>query len=72
MNARSLIAEILRREVVISSDNTSLVDVDGWDSLKSVRLVLRLEEIAGRELSEGDIEGIQFVGDIDRILKSGA
>jgi acyl carrier protein len=46
--------------------------VDGWDSLKGVRLVLRLEEIIGRELSEDDIEGLRSVDDVERILRSGA
>ncbi len=70
MDARSLIAEVLRRDIEIPASNTSLADVEGWDSLKAVRLIVRLEEIVGRELSEGDIEGIQSVGDIDRILNS--
>jgi acyl carrier protein len=71
MDARALIAEITRRDSVISADNTLLVDIDGWDSLKGVRLVLRLEEIVGQELSESDIESLQAVGDVARILKLG-
>jgi acyl carrier protein len=71
MNARALLAEVLRRNVVISSVDTPLSDVEGWDSLKGVRLILRLEEIVGRELSEGDIESIQSVADVDRVLSLG-
>ena len=70
MNARALIAELTRRNPVTCQDNTLLADIDGWDSLKGVRLVLRLEEIVGRELSEDDIEGLQSVGDVERLLKS--
>jgi acyl carrier protein len=47
-----------------------LADIDGWDSLKGVRLVLRLEEVVGRELSEDDIEKLQSVEDIDRLLQA--
>jgi acyl carrier protein len=72
MDARMLIAEVIRRSPVTCPDNTSLSDIDGWDSLKCVRLVLRVEEIVGRELSEDDIEGLQSVGDVERLLKSGA
>ena len=40
-------------------------------SLKGVLwLVLRLEEIVGRELSEHDIEKLQSVEDVDQFLKS--
>jgi len=72
MDARMLISEVVRKSSVTCSDNTSLADIDGWDSLKGVRLVLRLEQIVGRELSEADIEGLQSVGDVERLLKSGA
>lgn len=67
MDASSLIAEILRREPAVTAE-TSLSDIDGWDSLKGVKLILRMEEISGSELSENEIETIRTVGDVDRIL----
>jgi acyl carrier protein len=70
MDARELIAEVLRTNTMIPSDSILLADIDGWDSLKGVRLVLRLEEIVGRELSEDDIERLQSVEDVDRLLKA--
>ena len=68
MNARQLISLITRRDKLIYPDTTLLNELDGWDLLKGVRLVLRLEEIMGRELSESEIEGLQSVGDVDHIL----
>jgi acyl carrier protein len=72
MNARVLIAEIARKHQVACSDDTLLADIDGWDSLKGVRLVLRLQEIVGRELSEDDIGTLQSVSDVERLLRSSA
>jgi len=69
MQARDLIAEVLRAVVPIPQDDVLLANIEGWDSLKGVRLVLRLEEIVGRELSEDDIEKLQSVDDVDRLLK---
>jgi acyl carrier protein len=69
MHARELIAEILRTNVSIPPGETLLANVEGWDSLKGVRLVLRLEEIMGRELSEDDIAKLQSVEDVDLLLK---
>ena len=72
MHARELIEEVLRTKVSIATnDDVLLAHIEGWDSLKGVRLVLRLEEIVGRELSEDDIYKLQSVGDIDRLLKAG-
>jgi acyl carrier protein len=70
MDARELIVEVLRKNTMIPSNATLLAHIEGWDSLKGVRLVLRLEEIVGRELSEEDIEKLQSVEDIDRLLKA--
>ena len=70
MDARELIAEVLRTGNNIPPLNIRLGDIDGWDSLKGVRLVLRLEEIVGRELSESDIESLQSVEDVDRLLRA--
>jgi acyl carrier protein len=68
MSARELISLITRRDRLICPDTTLLHEIDGWDSLKGVRLVLRLEELTGRELLESEIEGLRSVGDIDRVL----
>jgi acyl carrier protein len=70
MHARQLIAEVLRTSVAIPRNDVLLAHIEGWDSLKGVRLVLRLEEIVGRELSEDDIEKLQSVEDVDRLLKA--
>jgi acyl carrier protein len=72
MDARMLIAEIVRKAILTEPNGTLLADIDGWDSLKGVRLVLRLQEIVGRELSEDDIMGLQSIADVERVLQSGA
>jgi acyl carrier protein len=69
MDARMLIVEIVRKADLIEPSGTLLADLDGWDSLKGVRLVLRLQEIVGRELSEDDIVGLQSIADVERILQ---
>ena len=70
MQAHALIAEVLRTSTPMPGNDALLAQIEGWDSLKGVRLVLRLEEIVGRELSEDEIEKLQSVGDVDRLLKA--
>lgn len=70
MRAHELIAEVLRSKAPIPPGDVLLSQLDGWDSLKGVRLVLRLEEIVKRELSESDIEKLQSIDDVDRLLKA--
>lgn len=70
MDAWKLVSEIARKDISASSKGTLLADIEGWDSLKGVRLVLRLQEIVGRELSEDDIAGLQSLADVDQVLHS--
>jgi acyl carrier protein len=72
MDARMLVAEIVRKVNLLEPHDTLLAEIDGWDSLKGVRLVLRLQEIIGRELSEDDIVALQSIADVERILQSRA
>jgi acyl carrier protein len=69
MRASELIAEVLRSRVPIPDRDVPLAELDGWDSLKGVRLVLRLEEIVGRELSEDDIARLHSVRDVEQLLR---
>lgn len=69
MDARVLVAEIVRKANLACSSDTLLGDIDGWDSLKGVRLILRLQELIGRDLSEDEIEGLQSIGDVERFLQ---
>ena len=70
MDARALVAEVARKSDLKFTNDTLLADVDGWDSLKSVRLVLRLQEITGHELTEDDIGNLQSIADVDRLLQA--
>lgn len=62
INARArLDSRNLPTSVTVPPGDGLLAHLEGWDSLKSVRLVLRLEEIVGHELSEDDIEKLQSI-----------
>jgi acyl carrier protein len=44
-------------------------DVDAWDSLKQMELIVSLEQSFGVELSFDDIVAMQSVGEIKRVLR---
>lgn len=70
MKARQIIAEITRRDVA-GDDDTLLHDLDGWDSLKGVQLVLKLEQTIGRRLSESELERLRSIKDVELLLGGG-
>jgi acyl carrier protein len=67
---RDLIANILTTDAEsLPPASTPLRDIDGWDSLKHVMLVVGLERDFQVKLSAEEIKAMASVADIDRILK---
>ena len=52
------------------SDDTVAADVDGWDSLNHVKLVVAIEQAFGVKFSNREIGGWENVGDVRRSLAS--
>ncbi|MEE8535537.1 MAG: acyl carrier protein, partial [Kiloniellales bacterium] len=69
MDAWTLIADIVQQVPPPGVEETPLQGVAGWDSLKLIKMVLRLEELLDRELSEDELEGLQTVGDVTALLR---
>jgi len=68
---RELVADVLGLGPDdVPDDSTSLRDLEGWDSLKHVRLIVGLEERLGAQLEAEEIEGLSTLGDVRRVLDS--
>jgi acyl carrier protein len=52
------------------ADATVAADVDGWDSLNHVKLVVAIEQSFGVKFSNREIGGWESVGDMRRALAS--
>jgi acyl carrier protein len=70
MDALTLIADIVKQPLPATTSTTLLQDIPGWDSLKMVQLVLRLEKSLGRELEESEMETLATIQDVDTLLRA--
>lgn len=61
--------EILMCDVGSLPAFTPLRDVEGWDSLRHVMLVVGLEKSFGIDLSAEEIRSMVTLADIERVLK---
>jgi acyl carrier protein len=68
MSAERLVAEIANTDIANVASAPLLANILGWDSLKMVHLVVRLEKEIGRELTEQEIETLSSVRDVARLL----
>lgn len=65
---RKLLADLLGLEEVESS--LTMQDIDLWDSLKHMELIVSIEEKVGIELTFEEIVTMQSVGEIRRVLEA--
>lgn len=70
MTASELVAEIIKRPVTNLDRSQSLDGVPNFDSIALVSLVVRLEELIGRQLLESEIEGLKTAGAIEDLLNT--
>ena len=66
---QEMLEEILMCDVGSLPAITPLRDVEGWDSLRHVMLVLGLEKSFAVKLSAEEIQSMATVADIGRVLK---
>ena len=68
IDVRHLLAEVTPETLPVS-DADPFEAIVGWDSLKMINLVVRLEQLLGRELSEAELENLRTIRDLDALLK---
>ena len=68
-NVETLVAEVLQLAAGTITDDLAMNEVDAWDSLKHMELIVSLEQSFGIELSFDEIVVMRSVGEIKRVLR---
>ena len=66
----TLLAEVLQMPAAEITDDLAMKDVEAWDSLKHMELVVSLEETFSIELTFDEIVAMQSVREIKRVLRA--
>jgi acyl carrier protein len=64
----SIIRSVLAMETLSLSPETAARDVAGWDSLRHVKIILRVEEQFAIQLSSREIDGLRNIGDFVTLI----
>ena len=62
-------ATVLQLPATRITDDLAMKDVDAWDSLKHMELIVSVENTYGIELSFDEIVAMQTVKEIKRVLR---
>jgi acyl carrier protein len=50
------------------TEELALGEIPGWDSVAMVRLVVAIEERLDRQLSDAELESIETVADVEKLV----
>lgn len=64
----ALVTEVLQISALQVTDDLTMRDVDSWDSLKHMELIVSLEQNFGIEFDFDEIVAMRSVGEIKRVL----
>ena len=53
---------------IVLAPDTTAEDVDGWDSIKHISLIVAVEDRFGIKFRTSEIEGLANVGDLARAI----
>ena len=67
-----IFADVFDEDAIELTPETSAKDVDGWDSLTHIRLILTIEKAFKIKFSTSEIGKLQNVGDLVALIKARA
>ncbi len=62
--------DVLDLDDLTLTETTTAEDIEEWDSLSHIRLVVTIERQYGIKFSNADIEGMKSVGDLVALIAS--
>lgn len=65
----NLLSDILQIPASQITENLAMKEVDAWDSLKHMELIVSLEQNFGIDLSFDEIVAMQSVSEIKRVIR---
>ena len=62
--------DVFMRDDIVLKPELSAKDLEGWDSFKQIEIVLATEERFGTKFSTREVDSLQSVGDLVRLVSA--
>ena len=62
--------DVFMRDDIVLKPELTAKDIEGWDSFKQIEIVLATEERFGIKFSTREVDSLQSVGDLVRLVSA--
>ncbi len=69
---KEIMIDVFDNEDLDINENTSADDIEEWDSLSHIRLIVAVERKFGFKLKNSEIESLKNVGDLAKLVDARA
>ncbi|HZS53655.1 MAG TPA: acyl carrier protein [Bryobacteraceae bacterium] len=69
---QQILRDVFNDETIVIDDNTTADDVEGWDSLNNIRLMVQVERKFGFRFKTSEVAGLKNVGELIKIVEQRA
>jgi acyl carrier protein len=69
---QGIFQDVFDRDDLVLTPEMSAADVAGWDSFKQIEIIIGVEQAYGVTLQSKEIDGLNTVGDLARLLETKA
>jgi acyl carrier protein len=66
----TIMRDVFDRDDLVAAPALSAKDVDGWDSLAHIRLMLSIEKVFKLKFSAAQINGLKNVGELAALIQA--
>jgi acyl carrier protein len=67
---QDIMADTFDEDDLVVTPETTAADVEEWDSLSHIRLIVAIEREFGFKFSNAEIDGLENVGDLIRAIEA--
>ncbi|MEA5050595.1 MAG: acyl carrier protein [Oscillospiraceae bacterium] len=62
--------DIFDDDTLVITDETTAADIEDWDSLEQINILVAMEKTFGIKFSVGEVEGLKNVGEMMDLIAS--
>ncbi|MEG2938945.1 MAG: acyl carrier protein [Oscillospiraceae bacterium] len=68
--ANTVFCNIFDDEDIVISDETTSADIEDWDSLEQINILVALEKLFSIKFAVSEVEGLKYVGEMIDLIMS--